>query len=100
MFERHFQYMDKICSHSDVPDGGVFGSIFMTHGEILRNFDSMGYFKHLPSEKHHSEAWERIWAILFHINGYKIESLIEGFDPNKIHYGQLPNLRKTFGGRG
>lgn len=99
MFDHHYEYMKDICPYDNVPDGGIFGSIFMTWGKILREFDSKGYFNYPPTQKHHAEAWERIWPILFHINGYNIENLITGFDPNAIHYGWLPNLKKTFGGR-
>lgn len=99
MFDFHYEYMDKIAPHNDVPDGGVFGSIFMGRGCILRDFDRMGYYDPPPTKKIHAEVWERLWAILFHINGHKIDSIITGFDPNAIHHGYYPHLKKHFGGR-
>lgn len=94
----HLAYMKTICSYEDVPDGGFFGSIFMAHGDILREFDAKGYLRPLTS-KIEAEAWERIWPILFHINGHSIECIIDGFNPSAIHYGGYPHLRKSFVGR-
>lgn len=98
-FQKHYDYMDQICPHDNVPDGGVFGSIFMAWGSALRDLDSKGYFDLPPSEKIHAEAWERIWAIIFHINGYKIDNIVTGFVAGDIHHGKIPHLRKLFGGR-
>lgn len=97
---QHFEYIHKICTTDNVPDGGIFGSIFFTHGHILKELDAKGCFNHGPQNKVHSESWERIWPILFHQHGCKIEALITGFNPGAIHHGHYPHLRKTFGGRG
>lgn len=101
VFPPHREWMESVgVDLSNVPDGGVFGSIFMTYGSILREWDAKGKFNCAPQTKLHAECWERIWAIYFHQEGYKVNSLINEFNPTAIHFGQYPHLRKTFKGRG
>ena len=99
VFEPHLEYMNTVLSWDSVPDSGIFGSIFYTYGSILRDWDERGFFNNPPSCKIHAESWERIWAILFHNDGFDIDHVIKGFEPRAIHYGHYPHLSKTFGGR-
>lgn len=100
MFSHHLEYIDSVLGgHSDVPDGGFFGGIFYTYTNTIKQFDKDGVFAKLPTAKIHSEAWERIWAIIYHTYGYKTECLVDGFNPERIHFGVNLKLRKTFAGR-
>jgi len=96
-FEPHLAYIDQVAGgHDNVPDGGVFGNYIFTRTSILKDFDSKGYFNFPPKNKIHAESWERLWAILFHINGYKIKSIIDYFSPEEIQLGHYFGLRKVF----
>lgn len=106
-FEKHLEYIKSICPIDDLPEGGFFGNIFLTYTSHLKKLDDRGYFDNLPTTKFHSEAWERIWAILLHRLGVKIDAIIEvaegkWFDDqiaNRIHFGHFAHLKKTFQGR-
>lgn len=105
--ENHLEYINSICPTNNLPPGGFFGNIFMSYTKHIKTLDNAGYFNNLPTAKFHSEAWERIWPILFHINGIKTKPIIDLSEgdwfknriANKIHNGLYPNLRKTFAGR-
>ncbi len=96
----HIEYIDKVCGgHDNVPDSGIFGGIFYTYASILKKWDEDGRFEHPATCKVHSEAWERVWAILFHLYGYEIDHINWGFNPQAIHAGIYPHFKKRFGGR-
>lgn len=96
----HLAYIDEVAGgHSNVPDGGFFGNIHYTYTSIVRDLDSKGYFTNLPKKKMHSECWERLWPIIYHIEGYKLACIIDEFNPNSIHNGMYPHFKKTFAGR-
>lgn len=106
--EQHLEYIDQVCGgHNNLPSGGFFGNIFMTYTKNLKRLDELGYFTHLPKSKLHSEAWERIWAILFHLINIKCDPIIDLNEgdwfsqqiPSKIHYGMYPHFKKSFQGR-
>lgn len=106
--EKHLEHIDEVCGgHSNVPSGGFFGNIFMTYTKNLKTLDEAGYLNKLPKLKLHSEAWERIWAILFHLIGVRAEAIIDLKEGDwfvqqiamKIHNGAYPHLKKTFQGR-
>jgi hypothetical protein len=106
--EKHLEYIDTVCGgHNNVPSGGFFGNIFMAYTKHLKMMDEGGFFEHLPKAKYHSEAWERIWAILFHLHGIRAEAIIDLKEgdwfgqqiPSKIHNGMFPHLKKSFQGR-
>lgn len=84
---------------SAIPDSGFFGSIFMAHGNILRDFYNQGYLSRIIENKTQSECWERIWPLLFFKHGYPIGSIIPSFDRHSIECGIYPHLRKFFKGR-
>lgn len=96
----YLDYIDLVAGgHDNVPQGGFFGNVFYCYTSIVKEMDAKGYFQHLPTQKLHSECWERLWAILFHLEGYNTECVIDEFNPSAIHYGMYPHLRKTFSGR-
>ena len=99
--EGHLEYIDQICGgHDNVPDSGFFGGILYTKTEALHKFDQDGRFNYPATCKVHSEAWERIWAILYHLYGYQVNHIIYGFNFNAVAAGVYPDFRKVFGGRG
>jgi len=96
----YLDYIDIVCGgHDNVPEGGFFGNIFYCYTSAIKEFDRKGYFENLPTQKLHSECWERNWPILFHLEGYKTECIIDQFCPTSIHHGYYPHLKKLFSGR-
>lgn len=97
MCQAHIDYIHQIVSTADVPNSGFFGGMFMAEGKILREMEAKGYFNVPAKLKIHSEAWERIWSILFHVEGHAFEHIHWGFNPSFM--AGYPHMIKTFGGR-
>jgi hypothetical protein len=98
----HLQYVHSVSSPDqdpNKPDSGIFGSIFMCHGDILRQIDKDGYIKNPIGNKVEAECWERIWSILIDKYGHKIDHIVPDFSRDDITHGLCPVLRKFFKGR-
>ena len=99
--DEHKEYIYQVCgADAKIPLSGIFGNIILVTRSVLRDLESKGYFKpeNIPSRKIHSECWERIWAIIFANNGYRVQALIPHFDFIAMQHSH-PRLRKTFMGR-
>jgi len=83
----------------NLPDFGIFGSIFATTYDTMEEVEKAGYFDPLPQSKLDSCVMERAWSIAFHRLGIPVSALA----PNGYHVlvtgGEVPIMRKIFRGR-
>ncbi len=83
----------------NLPDFGIFGSIFATTYDTMEEIERAGYFSDLPKSKLDSCVFERAWSIAFHRLGIPVSPIV----PNGYHAlvtgGEMPLFKKVFGGR-
>lgn len=80
----------------NLPDFGIFGSIFATTYDTMEEIEKAGYFDPLPQSKLDSCVMERAWSIAFHRLGIPVSAIA----PNGYHVivtgGDVPIMRKVF----
>jgi hypothetical protein len=72
---------------NDIPQYGIFGPIFYTSRDTLRDLEAAGCLPSYPVHAHHAQGLERAWAMVFKRLGYPVAF---------IH--NLPNVTLTASG--
>jgi hypothetical protein len=80
----------------NLPEFGIFGSIFATTYDTMEEVEKAGYFEQLPQSKIDSCIMERAWSIAFHRLGIPVSAIA----PNGYHVlvtgGEVPIMKKVF----
>jgi hypothetical protein len=84
--------------HTEWPPKGIFGPIFFATRTALDTLRDKGLLPMPPVHKEQQQAMERVWAILFHRAGVRIDFLVHEDAPRaaEMESGQYPALRKVF----
>ena len=75
----------------------VFGNMFFAERWVLDRVFTSGLERHLPTNKMESQAWERIWGIVFALEGFNLEQCGLGLgrelDRDSVPVRKVPGMR-------
>lgn len=82
--DQHKFVLDLYGKDSLVPDYGIFGPIFSTTRNVLKELEAKGYLDTYPDDKIQAQGFERGWMIGFNNLGFKVVNVEEALFNDSI----------------
>lgn len=83
----------------EYPGVGIFGPIFYTSHESLKELDDMGLLPPIPRNRAEAQTCERLWSWAFFNADHKLASVGGLWDDGRMKNGTYPVFQKVFAGR-